>query len=478
MPVNRRERFDHDLRPGILSALAADVQAGRRSAEELVRESFRRIEAAKEVNAVVRLRTDEALADARAIDAAARRGEAVGPLAGLPLLVKDVEDVVGMPTTYGSLLHVNDPPVARDSFVPSRLRAAGAIVVGKTNTPEFAFEAYTDNRVFGATRNPWAMDSSPGGSSGGSAAALAAGLAAIATASDGGGSIRIPAALCGLVGIKPTAGIIGRDSTPDWIDLSTDGPFAVTVDDLALLLEIEAGLVDGHPTSQVPWRLGQAVRPARAYATRRLGQPGPIDPSVERLFAQAVQSLEGDMGIPVEPIELDRVFPEGMDPDDWFRIAGPEQAHRIGQEVIESQAELLDERFRLWIEAALRVPMDEHLSARRRCFRYKQELDRLLGEDCVLITPPLTVAGWSPDGRLPGASRPGLPGFVFNTGEINMTGHPAMVLPAGRHDTGLPFGLQVVGPRFREGMLFGLASAWEAAHPWPLAANGYLPFGA
>jgi Asp-tRNA(Asn)/Glu-tRNA(Gln) amidotransferase A subunit family amidase len=120
-------------------------------------------------------------------------------------------------------------------------------VVGKTNTPELAFEGYTDNRIFGATRNPWALDFSPGGSSGGSAAALAAGLAPIATATDGGGSIRIPAALCGLAGIKPTNGVIGRRPIPDWIDLSTDGPLAVTVADLALLLQLEAGPVDGDP---------------------------------------------------------------------------------------------------------------------------------------------------------------------------------------------------------------------------------------
>lgn len=461
----------------MLSVIASAIAAGERSSEELAMESLDRIGRAAELNAVVRLGADEAIAEARRLDLAVRRGQRIGPLAGLPLLVKDIEDVSGIPTTHGSLLHVSDGPASADSLIPARLRSAGAIVVGKTNTPEFAFEAYTSNRVFGPTRNPWATQFSPGGSSGGSAAALSAGLASIATATDGGGSIRIPAALCGLVGIKPTNGVIPRLPAPDWMDLSTAGPMALTIADLALLLRIEAGPALGDPTAQEDWSLGAYRRPRLAYATRRLGSTDAINPAVERLFGEALESIESQLGIPVVPVDIHRIFPGGIDPRDWFRIAGPEQAHRIGRETIARQADLFDPVFRHWMELALSVPIDDHLAARRRSFQYSRELDELLGTDAVLVTPTLTVDGWSPEGLLAGATTPGLPEPVFNTGEINMSGHPAIVLPAGRHRNGLPFGVQVVGPRFREEILFGFGAAWEEARPWPLVADGYTPLG-
>ena len=226
------------------------IESRHVSAEEVVRLALDRIDRLNPaLNAVIALRADEAIAEARAIDARKHPSAELGPLAGVPLLVKDLEDVAGMRTTQGSVVFADAPLAAGDGLVPARLRAAGAIVVGKTNLPEFASEGFTSNLLFGTTRNPWALDWSPGGSSGGSAAALASGMALIATATDGGGSIRIPAAFCGLVGIKPTNGVIGRRPIPDWIDFSTDGPFATTVADLRLLLSIESGPVPGDPTA-------------------------------------------------------------------------------------------------------------------------------------------------------------------------------------------------------------------------------------
>ena len=185
----------------MLHELAASVREGRVTSEALVTESLARIERLDgSIGSVVSTRGADALAEAAAIDARIASGEDSGPLAGLPLLVKDNEHVAGLPTTFGSLLRGDAPPAERDCEVVARLRAAGAIVVGKTNLPEFAFEGFTSNRLFGDTGNPWAIEWSPGGSSGGSGAALAAGLAPLATGTDGGGSIRIPAAFCGLVG--------------------------------------------------------------------------------------------------------------------------------------------------------------------------------------------------------------------------------------------------------------------------------------
>ncbi|HXF72899.1 MAG TPA: amidase, partial [Actinomycetota bacterium] len=226
----------------MLRDLARAVRSRRASARELVHEALRRIERLDPgIGAVVALRAEEALAEARELDERVARGEDPGPLSGVPFLVKDIEDLAGLPTTHGSALFAGARPAERDGRIPRQLRAAGAIPVGKANTPEFACEGFTANLLFGATRNPWAPAFSPGGSSGGSGAAIAAGMVPAATATDTGGSIRIPAAFCGLVGLKPTNGLVGLDPSLAWPDLTTCGPLAATVDDARLLLDAMAG---------------------------------------------------------------------------------------------------------------------------------------------------------------------------------------------------------------------------------------------
>ncbi len=464
----------------LVRALAERVRSGAISGEELVRESIRRIDAARELNTVVALRPEGAIAEARALDARIRAEgrDSVGPLAGLPLLVKDIEDAAGLRTTFGSRLFADSPVATADGVTASRLKAAGAIVVGKSNVPEFAFEGYTANPLFGATRNPWATEWSPGGSSGGAGAAIAAGLVSIATATDVGGSIRIPAALCGLVGLKPSPGRIGRDPILASLDLNNHGPLTNTVDDALLVLGILAGPMEGDPGSLPSAPLAPPALPARVIAAQRLAPFGPLPGDVARLFRAAVEEVDCMLGLPVEETGPDRIFPSGYEPDDWFRIVGTEQAHALGRETIDREGERFDPAFRDWIRAALEVDAEEYAGARRRRWRYALELDRLLGQDAVLVTPTLGVEGWSADGALPGRPRSALPGHVFNTDPLNLTGHPAVSLPAGRFETtGLPFGLQVVAPRFREDLLFGFASAWEAARPWPLVAPGYAPLG-
>ena len=220
----------------MLRQLVEMVRSGRVSAVDTLERAYERIGRLNgDINAVVALRNvGEAHAEAKALDDRVRRGERLGPLTGVPFLVKDSQDLAGMRTTHGSLLLAESPPAARDALGVARLRAAGAIPIGKTNVPEHCFEGFTDNLLFGATHNPWAPEWSPGGSSGGSAAALAAGMVPIATASDGGGSVRVPAAFCGLFGLKPTNGLVGRDPIPPWIDFSTDGPLALSMADLRL----------------------------------------------------------------------------------------------------------------------------------------------------------------------------------------------------------------------------------------------------
>lgn len=460
----------------MLAELAEAVRGRRVSAVELVRMSLERIERHNAaLNAVIALRADEALAEAEALDARIGAGEDPGPLAGVPALVKDMEGVAGMRTTFGSLLYADAPPATSDGLIPRRLRAAGAIVVGKTNLPEFAFQGYTDNLLFGPTRNPWGLEWSPGGSSGGSGAAIAAGMAPVATATDGGGSTRIPAAFCGLAGLKPTAGVIGREPIPDWIDLSTFGPMATSIADLRLLLSVEAGPVPGDPTALPHPTPDRDDLPRRVLASPRFHDWGPLPDGVDRSFRAALASIERELGLPVEPIEPADIFRSGNPDEDWFTICGIEHAYLFGREMIRANIERFDPAFRAVMEKALQIPLEEYLAVRRRRFGYVRELDLLLGEDVVLATPTLGYEGWLADGHLPGrGEQPGSEGY--NTNPPNICGHPALSVPAGMSANGIPFGITVTGPRFRDDMVLNLGAAWEAANPWLLAAPGYEPF--
>ena len=458
-----------------LAELADAVRDRRSSAVELVRMSLDRIERLNPaLNAVIRVR-ERSLDDARAVDEQVAAGQAVGPLAGLPLLVKDMEDVEGMPSTYGSVVFADAAPAAADGLIPRRLRHAGAIVVGKTNQPEFAFAGYTTNTLYGTTVNPWGTEWSPGGSSGGSAAAIAAGMAAIATATDGGGSIRIPAAFCGLAGLKPTNGVIGRDPVPAWIDLSTFGPFATSIADLRLLLSLEAGPVAGDPTA-LPFPLAmRADLPVRVLSVPRFEDFGPLPPAVARAFDEALASLERVLGLAIAPIEPGSIFSSDGIGDDWFTTCAFEHLHELGREFVQEHLERFSPDFRQVMVRAMTIPADAYMAARRRRFALVRDLDLLLGDDAVLAMPTMGVEGLPPDGRGPDGERPP-DGAVYNTDPQNQTGHPAISLPAGICDNGIPFGLQITGPRFRDDLVLNVGAAWEAANPWQLAAPGYEPF--
>jgi Asp-tRNA(Asn)/Glu-tRNA(Gln) amidotransferase A subunit family amidase len=460
----------------VIGQLARQLQHGELSARDLVERALSLIEAGNDrINAVVALRAEEALAEAGAQDRARARGEQPGPLAGLPVLVKDLEDVAGMRTTRGSLLHADDPPAASNGLVPGRLWAAGAIVVGKTNLPEDAFEAYTANRLFGETRNPWDLQWSPGGSSGGSAAALSAGMVPIATATDGGGSARIPAAFCGLVGLKPSNGIVGRSPAPSWMDLSTDGPMGHSVADVALLLDLIKGPVAGDPSALPHWEPAPLPARVRLLAAPRTVDWGQLDPDLQRGLDAALQVLDRDLGLPVELVEPAAVTPAGNVDEDWFVLCCTEQAHEIGRRVLEAKADLLDPVFLGHMRTGLATSIDDYLAARRRRFAHTHALDQLLGDDGVLVTPTLAMTAQHADGRMIGATAPGTPADALNTCLQNITGAPALSLPAGRLPNGLPFGLQLTGPRFRDDLLLALGARWEEARPWPWFAPGFEP---
>ena len=460
----------------MLAELADAVRSRRVSAVELATESLRRIEHLNpEINAVTLVLGDRALEEARALDE--RRVD--GPLAGIPLLVKDNTDVAGLATTFGSRTMIERPPAKRSEVTVERMVEAGAVIVGRTNIPEFAFEGWTSNDVNGVTRNPWGIDWSPGGSSGGSGAALTAGLAPIATGTDGGGSIRTPAAFCGLVGLKPTAGLVGRRPIPSWLDVSTQGPMGVSVADVRWLFDVMRGPVEGDPTAAATWT-SSAEMPSRVFAVPRTWDWGPLPAEVDARYRLALDGIERALSLPVEELTPPALFPtaiaDGGEPArDWYVTVIVEELAWLGRQWVQEHLDEFSAPFRGEMEDALATPIDRYMAARRRRYDYTYDLDRLLGADAVLVCPTHGYPGWMADGALPGTNEPvGSEGY--NTGEFNMSGHPSLSVPAGTCSNGLPFGLEVNGPRWRDDMVLAFAEAWERHRPWSLSAPGYEPF--
>jgi Asp-tRNA(Asn)/Glu-tRNA(Gln) amidotransferase A subunit family amidase len=452
----------------MLHELAQLVRSGEVHPRELVAESLRRIEAAAALNAVTALRAEEALAEADALDQTRRRG----PLAGLPLLVKDMARTAGMRTTMGSRLYADAAPDTVDDVVVARLKAAGAIVVGRTNSPAFGHTAYTTNEVFGSTRNPWNPTRSPGGSSGGSAAALAAGLAPLATTSDGGGSVRIPASLCGLVGYKPTMGAIGRNITPRWMWFSMLGSAAARVDDVILQALVTHGPAEGDllalPAGSVPLA---PARPARIVACPSLR--GGADTAIAEAFRRAVGMLGEHLGVEVTWVE--RVYSTNT-VRDWFTIASVDLASSLVEH--RDHWHEFEGSLRFLCDFGSSVSAFDYADAQRRRFVAAAELDALIGPDGVLLTPTLNAESWGPEGPLPTQAGGVLDASVAtNTPEANLTGHPAVSVPMGFDGVGVPTGLQISAPRFRDDLALGVAAEWERIHHWAPVAPGHTTFG-
>jgi Asp-tRNA(Asn)/Glu-tRNA(Gln) amidotransferase A subunit family amidase len=456
-----------------LRELSADVAARRIGSHELVSESLRRIEKLDpDLGAVVALRAEEALDEAKGLDATIAKRDEAGPLAGLPLLVKDMTDVAGMRTAFGSLVFAEAEPATSDALVVARLRAAGAIVVGKTNMPEFAADGFTSNLVFGPTRNPWNPSRTPGGSSGGSGAAIAAGMAGIATATDGGGSIRIPAAYCGLFGLKPTTGVIGRDPIPDWIDYSTDGPLTARADDLRVLLDVLAGPTPGDPTATT-WRPDGSSTIGRVVSVEQWEPDASLPPETATVFAAALARFAQIFGIEPRPVRPSDVFGDMNPEDDWITVVGFEHANTFGRWWFEEHRPLLSPSGLSFMEGGLLVSPEGYIAARRRRFMATRVLDELLGSDGLLLSPVMASDAIPAEGPQEGMTSNDL----YVTTLQNITGSPALSLPAGAFPSGVRFGLQVTAPRFRDDLLLAIAELWEEAEGPPPTPPGYEAFG-
>ena len=454
-----------DFRHENIVNLADRVRRRELSARELTDVALARIEATNPtLNAFVALDADRARAEAAAVDAQIARGDAVGPLAGLPLAVKDTEDAIGYRTTKGTRLLADSPVATGDSILVERLRQAGCVVVGKTNTPELAWKGDTDNPLFGRTGNPWSPARSAGGSSGGSAAAVASGMVPIATGSDGGGSLRIPASLCGLSVLKPSLGRIPvGPGLPDWADLSSKGVMTRSIVDAAFALDSVIGPdpldLRALPMPEQSWyeAVYEPSLPRKILWSPTLGY-GMVDPEVRAVCETALRALEGQ-GIEIE--EVDVVFDE--DPAvPWLTTAllangrtfaslDPDGTRRDDRD--QSLADMID-----WAMSA--ATPTSVLEVQDLAHQMNARLVELFHRAPLLLTP--TVAGQTPVGGDFGTVH-GVEdaNWVRFTYPFNLTRSPAGSLCAGFTADGMPVGLQVVGPQHGDVVVLRALAAFE-----------------
>ncbi len=417
------------------------------------------------VNAVVAIDEAGAAAQAAAAEQAVMAGDELGPLHGLPLGIKDLNETKGLRTTHGSLIYQDNVPAADESVV-ARLRAGGGMIVAKTNTPEFGAGANTVNKVYGATGNPFDPRLTCAGSSGGSAVALALDMLPLCNGSDLGGSLRTPAGFCGVVGFRPTPGrVASRESTRSYSPLSVDGPMARNVGDVALMLSVLAAHDPADPLS-------------RPGETESLARPRPVDPASLRVV------MSEDLGVAPVDDGIRRVFRDRMtriqhlfrsaerrDPplDDAspifevLRATGFVASHRdhydkhkavLGPNVVNNT------------EAGLKLTGPQiaqaeaaHSNLFRRYLGWMDEIDLLIAPTAAVSPFPKTQLYPSEINGQPLAS---YTTWFLLASAITLTGHPVLVLPCGRDEQGLPFGIQLVGKRWDEARLLGIGLALEA----------------
>jgi aspartyl-tRNA(Asn)/glutamyl-tRNA(Gln) amidotransferase subunit A len=457
-----------DFRTASVVDLAGQVRSGSLTAAELVDHALARITAVNPtINAFVAVDEDRARAAAAAVDKVVASGGDPGPLAGIPIGVKDLEDAAGYVTTHGSTAYADSPPAVADSTLVARLVAAGCVVVGKTNTPELGWKADTDNPLFGATLNPWNLDHTTGGSSGGSAAAIASGMVPLATGSDGGGSLRIPSSCCGLSAMKPSLGRVpsGGPHPPDWQHLSTKGPMARRMVDLVAALDVVVGPdptdLRSLPKPEASWpaALEGARPPSRVAWSPTLGY-AEIDDEVLTLCQRAVDVLAG---LGTEVVEVEHVFDE--DPvDPWLILSGVYNLRTHAALVDTPAFEQVDPILRMVIEGAAATSALDVVRAEDTCHDLNLRLVDLFHDVRLLVTP--TMAGSPPLRSLGGAGLiNGLQDYnwVKMTYPFNMTRSPAATVCVGLTTAGLPVGLQLVGPQHADLVVIRTAAALEAA---------------
>ena len=460
-----------DLDIDLCRASAADqltaLRARKLSAVELLRETRTLLQRVNpHINAIVTTDFDAAERTAASSDQRRARGESARPLEGLPVAVKDLEETAGMRTTFGSAVHADFVPT-RDTLLVERLRNAGAVIYGKSNTPEFGTGSHTFNTVFGTTTNPYAPNRSAGGSSGGAAAALAAGVSAVADGSDMGGSLRNPASFCNVVGLRPSAGRVPNWPTSDaWDTLSTNGPMGRTVGDTALLLSVlSAG------TDRVPMSFSEAFDPqlpaldgALRIGWSRTLDGLDIDPAITAV-------LEG-VGLPTLLGLGHRVTdcePPLAAADRVFRVMrGISYAHEFGP-MLQQHRDVLGAELIANTEAGQQFTLADFVDAREQRTRLYSGMAGLFERIDVLAAPVVAVLPFPAEERWPrqinGVLQSDYLDWMRASWRISATGFTAISVPCGFSPEGLPVGIQFIAPPGHEARILALASQFEQVLP-------------
>jgi aspartyl-tRNA(Asn)/glutamyl-tRNA(Gln) amidotransferase subunit A len=455
--------------------LARMIREKKVSAVEVVRATLARAEKVQAAcNCFITICGEEALADAALADRALATGGDVGQLHGVPFHVKDMVNTKGVRTTFASYMLEHNVP-KEDAASVARLKRAGAILIGKTTTPEFGHMPYTEAPLFGRTRNAWAADRTSGGSSGGAAVALAAGVCAIGVGTDAGGSTRIPAACNGIVGLKQSAGVVPHDMAPEaFANVSSINPMARTVMDTALMLEAMAGQHASDPYSYGAPATGfvAAARPEGSLrgtriAWRPLLANTAIDSQVLEACETAAMSLAA-LGASVEPMDDDMEPIEPM----WFAYSSALWNARF-REQLPKWGNRLSPTLLRQMELGKNTSGEEvgrALLARTQLYRKVQSW---FGGFDVIVTPTLTRTAIPIEERLFEPIE--IEGHKIDTVRtawypythpFNLTGHPAITLPCGFHSDGLPMAIQLVGRRGEDARLLRIAALFERARPW------------
>ena len=466
-----------DILHASIAQIAVQIRKGKLSPVELTETTLQAIDQREpQLNAFITVFSEESLERARQAEAEIRNGKDLGPLHGIPIALKDIIYVEGTRSTAGSNFFSDESPQF-DAALVTKLRDAGAVIIGKTNLHEFAFGVTTENPHFGATANPWDTARVPGGSSGGSAAAVVAGCCAGALGSDTGGSIRIPAAVCGHVGLKPT---FGRTSVHGVLalaqSLDTVGPMCRYVHDVALMLSVLAGydLRDVHSENQpVPDYTEGLDQPIHG---RRAGVPKQhffenLDSEVERVVGDAIKVLEG-LGVEIFELDLPSA-PAGHEVTLTLLTAEAGQFH---QKRLAAHREDYGVDVRELLEQGLELSATDYVEAIRVREIAKREFVQAFDQvDCILSPTAPVPAPLRSTHDLSGGSESNRirPRLTRNTRLINLLGLPSISVPCGfvqvensDSKAGLPVGLQISGPWWSEKTLLQISHAYEQATPW------------
>lgn len=422
------------------------------------------------LNAFVLITAEQALKDARAAERALmRKNVTLGPLHGVPFSTKDVVATKGLPTTFGSRLF-SDNVTDEDAPIVARLRAAGAIQIGKTNTPTLGWLGSTHNLLFGPTRNPWNIALTPGGSSGGAAAAIATGMGPLAIGTDAGGSIRIPASFSGIYGIKPSFGRIPMyRPSPAW-SIAHVGPMTRTVADAALMLTVCSG-PDARDQYSLPAEknmdyvkaLKGSLKGVRVAWAADLGFTKALDPEVRTICERAAKRFR-EFGCRVEEITPNWPSPQGP----WEIMFGASLATRLASYVPERAADLEPGLVEI-INSALTWPATHYVQAWFDRLAWNLHVQQLFEKYTLLLTPTLPCQPFAAELDNPpeiASITIGRYDWLPFTFPFNLTGNPAASVPCGFTKDELPVGLQIVGRRFDDATVLQASAAFEAAYPW------------